>query len=176
MSSAESSVEDVVFLKRFRMAEISSARAGPASDSSAGTTSDRSPRDVDRAAPRPSPDGVLEEISGALGSMRAQLEGFLELAALEARRAGLTLVSMVALGFVAAICMIGAWVSVLFALAMWAVSFGFRPISVAIVIALTNLVAGIGLVYVCVGMSRALLFSATRRQLAGQPCVAEPKQ
>ena len=108
--------------------------------------------------------------------MRAQLAGFLELAALEARRAGLTLVSMVALGLFAAICMTGAWVSVMFALAMWAVSCGFRPISVAIVIAVSNLLAGAGLAYVCVGMSRALLFSATRRQVAGQPGVEATRQ
>jgi len=108
--------------------------------------------------------------------MRAQLASFLELVALEARHAGLTLVSMVALGLVAAVCMTGAWVSVLFALAMWAVSCGFRPISVAIAIGLVNLLAGAGLAYVCVGMSRALLFSATRRQVAGPPCVGASKQ
>jgi len=154
------------------MAETSPANAGPAHDSGTGATGDPSQRHEDSAPPTV---GVLEEVSGALASMRAHLAGFLELAALEARRAGLTLVSMLTLGLVAAICMIGAWVSVLFALAMWAVSFGFRPTSVAIVIALSNLVAGAVLVYVCVGLSRALLFSAIRRQVAG-PCVTGSKQ
>jgi hypothetical protein len=158
------------------VAEISSPGAGPAHDSGAGTTGDRSQHNADCADPRPQPTGVLEEVSSALASMRAQLSNFIEVVALEARRAGLTLVSMVALGLVAAICMFGAWVCVLFALAMWAVSCGFRPISVAIVIALSNLLAGAGLAYVCVGMSRALLFSATRRQVAGPPCVGASKQ
>jgi uncharacterized membrane protein YqjE len=158
------------------VAEISSAGAGPAHDSGEGGNGDRSQRNVDCADPRPSAAGVFEEVSSALASMRAQLTSFLELVALEARRAGLTLAAMIALGLVAAICMIGAWVSVLFALAMWAVSLGYRPIAVAIAIASSNLLAGAVLTYVCIGMSRALLFSATRRQVAGQSCVAAPKQ
>lgn len=149
------------------MAEISPAGTRAAHDGGAGAPADPSQRNGDCADPRPSPAGVFEEVSSALASMRAQIASFLELVALEARRAGLTLVSMIALGLVAAICIIGAWVSVLFALAMWAVSLGFRPIAVAIAIASSNLLAGAVLTYVCIGMSRALLFSATRRQVAG---------
>lgn len=158
------------------MSEIPPAGEGPAHGNGAGATGDRSQRNADCTDPRPSPAGVLEEVSSALVSMRAQLASFLELVAIEARGAGLSLVSMVGLGLVAAVCMVGAWVSVLFALAMWAVSSGFRPLSIAIAIALANLLASALLAYACVGMSRALLFSATRRQVTGKPCVEASKQ
>jgi len=52
------------------------------------------------------------------------------------------------------------------ALAMWAVSLGLLPIAAVILIAILNLVAGAVLLRVCVGLSRGLLFPATRRQLA----------
>jgi hypothetical protein len=113
--------------------------------------------------------GVLDELSGALAWARAALANFLELMSLEARRAGLALMWMVVGGVVAAICIVGAWLGMMAALAMWAVSLGFPPIAAVIAVAGINLVAGAVLICVCIGMGRDLLFSATRRQVAGNP-------
>ena len=121
------------------------------------------------------PAGVLDELSGAFSSARAALASFLELMSLEARRAGLTLMWMVVWGFVAAICIVGAWLGLTAALAMWAVALGFDPIAAVLAVAAINLLAGAALIYVCIGMSRDLLFSATRRQVAGLSPVKPPR-
>ncbi len=112
--------------------------------------------------------GVLDELSGAFSSARAALAGFLELMALEMRRAGLALVWMAACGLIAAICIVAAWLGLLAAFALWAVSLGFPPIAAAIAVAAINLTAAVALSYVCIAMSRDLLFSATRRQVAAE--------
>ena len=111
--------------------------------------------------------GVLEELTGTLSSARAALSYFFDLLSLEARRAGLALVWMIALGFAAAICAVTVWLGIMAALAMWAVSLGLHPVAAVVVIASLNLVACAALAYRCIGMSRDLLFPATRRQAAG---------
>lgn len=111
--------------------------------------------------------GVIDELSSTLASVRAALSNFLDLISLEARRAGLALMWMVAWGFVAAICIVAAWLGLMAALTMCAVSLGFPPTAAVIVVALINLIAGVVLIDVCIGISRDLLFSATRRQVAG---------
>ncbi len=119
---------------------------------------------------------VLDELSHTLASARAAVSHFLDLMSLEARRAGLALMWMVALGFVAAVCLVAAWLGLMAALAMWAVSLGFPGVAAAIVLAVLNLLAGAVLIHRCIGMSRDLLFSATRRQVAGKspPDAATP--
>lgn len=111
--------------------------------------------------------GMFDELSSAYASARATFSGFLELLSLEARRAGLALMWMVVWGLVAAICIGAAWLGLMVALAMWAVSAGMAPIAAVIIIAGVNLIAGALLIYACTRMSRDLLFSATRRQVAG---------
>src|SRR6185295_1163621 len=116
----------------------------------------------------PSP-GVLAELTGTLAAARAAATRFLDLASLEARRAGLALVWMIALGLAAAICAISAWLGLMAAFVLWAVSLGHSPLAAVLVLAVLNLAAGAALVYGCVGMSRGLLFPATRRRIAGAP-------
>jgi len=115
-------------------------------------------------APAP---GVFEELSRAFASARAALSNFLDLVTLEVRRAGLTLMWMVVLGIVAGICVVAAWLGLMVALAMTAVEFGVSPIMAAFGVVLVNLVLAGVLVRICIGMSRNLLFAATRRQVAG---------
>lgn len=110
--------------------------------------------------------GVLGELANTFASARGWVSNFLALVSLEARRAGLTLVWMVTAGLAAAVFLVGAWVAVLAALALWAVSLGFPPVATALAIAAANLLAGLGLIRMCIAASRDLLFSATRRQLA----------
>ena len=81
---------------------------------------------------------------------------------------------MVIWGLMSAICIAAGWLGLMAALALWIVSLGFPPLAAVIALALANLVAGGTLIYACVGMSRALLFSATRRQVAGEPPAGPP--
>jgi hypothetical protein len=127
-----------------------------------------------RAETRQSAAGVLEELSGVLASTRAALSNFIDLISLEARHAGLALMWMVVWAVVAAICIVGAWLGLMAAIAMWAVSLGFPPIAAVIAVAAINLIAGAALIYACIGASRDLLFSATRRQVAGKSTVKPP--
>jgi hypothetical protein len=107
-------------------------------------------------------------LSGAFAAARAALSNLLDLISLEARRAGLALVWIIAWGLASAMCIAVAWLGLMAALALWAVALGLPPIAAAIAIAVINLAAAAVLIRVCIGMSRALRFSATRRQVAGR--------
>jgi hypothetical protein len=117
---------------------------------------------------------VLAELRGALGSARATLAGFLELLSLEARRAGVALAWMVAAALVAAFCIAAGWLGLMAALAMWIASLGADPFVAVVAVASINLVCGVALLWLGIHLSRALLFSATRRRLAGQPSSVPP--
>lgn len=129
---------------------------------------------VSNEAPEPATVGVLDALSEALASAREALSNFLELASLEGRRAGLTLVWMFAGGLVAAIFIITAWTGLMAAVAMYVVSLGMLPVAVVILLAAVNLLAGAAMFYWCIGQSRHLLFAATRRQLAGASMAGAP--
>lgn len=130
-----------------------------------------SPMDDSRGATQAPPPGVLDELSKLLAFARETLSGFLELVSLETRRAGLGLVWMIVGGLVATIFIVTAWAGVMAALAMYIVSLGMLPIAAVMVVAAVNLLAGAGMLYGCIALSRHLLFSATRRQLSGAPLV-----
>jgi hypothetical protein len=115
------------------------------------------------------PHGVLDELSDTFASARRVISDFLELLSLETRRAGLTLVWMVACGAVAAILAVTAWLGVMAALALWAVSLGISWEIAVAAISLANLLAAVIIALACMRMSRDLLFSATRRQLEAKP-------
>ena len=121
-----------------------------------------------QAAKRPPAPGVFDELSNALASARAGVSSFLDLMSFEARRAALALMWMVAWGVVAAICIVAAWLSLMAALVMWAVSLGVAPLAAVIAAAVLNGVIGVWLFYIGIGLSHDLLFSATRRQVAGK--------
>ncbi|MBY0268638.1 MAG: hypothetical protein K2X06_02040 [Burkholderiales bacterium] len=112
--------------------------------------------------------GVIDELAGVFAAVRTALADFLDLVSLEARRAGVALMWMLACGIVAAACIVSAWLGLMAALVIGAVSLGFPLPAAVIVVALMNGAAGAALIYRGIGISRDLLFSATRRQLAGK--------
>jgi hypothetical protein len=117
--------------------------------------------------PPPSTGGVFDELGKAIGSAREMLSNFLNLASLEAHRAVIALVWMMVGGVAAAICVAAAWLGLVAALVLWTISLGLPPIAAIVMAAGINLIFGIGLIYVSIGISRNLLFVATRRQVAG---------
>jgi len=118
--------------------------------------------------------GIIEEVGRALAAAREAVAGTLELAALEARRAGVAIIWMIVWSLVAVVCVVAAWLGLMAALGMWAVSLGFPPIATVACIALINLGMAGALVYASIRMGHHLLFSATRRQLAGKFPVTPP--
>jgi hypothetical protein len=138
----------------------------------APTAGDAAPAGAHAETHKPT-TGVLDEFSSALSSAHGAFSNFLELLTLEARRAGLALTWMIAFGVVAAICIVTAWLGLMFALAMAAMSMGVPAPAAVLAVAVINGAAGIAFVYVCIGMSQSLLFSATRRQV-GLQCPVKP--
>jgi hypothetical protein len=112
---------------------------------------------------------ISGELVNTIAAIRRVISNFLELATLEARRAAITIMWMVACGAIAGILAVTAWLSLVGAVAMWAVSYGISWTAVFIAIALVNLLAAALIVAICVSMSRDLLFSGTRRQVATTP-------
>jgi len=151
-------------------AEPLPAQGGPGSPGTAA------PRADEVRAESSSPwTSLLKELSGTLAAARATFSNFLDLIALETRGAGLALMWMVVWGLVAALCIIAAWLGLMTALGLWAVSLGFSPIATVVAIAAVNLVAGAGLIKLCIHLSRALLFPAVRRQVSGPSAVQQPR-
>ena len=146
------------------------AQGGPGSPGTAAPRTD----DV-RAGSSAAWTSLFKELSGTLAAARATFSNFLDLIALETRGAGLALMWMVVWGLVAALCIIAAWLGLMTALGLWAVSLGLSPIATVIAIAAVNLVAAAGLIKLCIHFSRALLFPAVRRQVWGQSSTQQPR-
>lgn len=130
--------------------------------------------DDPHAAAQAPPAGVLDELSKLLAFARDALSDFLDLVSLETRHAGLALIWMIVGGLVASIFIVTAWAGLMAALAMAMVSLGMLPLAAVIAVTAVNLIAGVGVLYWCVRLSRHLLFSATRRQLAGAALLRRP--
>jgi uncharacterized membrane protein YqjE len=110
-------------------------------------------------------NGVVDELGGAFARARGLLSNLLDLLTLEARRAGLMLVLMLAGAAIGAILVVAAWLGLMAALALWAVAHGIAWQDAVAGLALANLAAAAGLFWLCLVASRSLLFSGTRRQL-----------
>ena len=117
----------------------------------------------------PPTEGIFGGIASLFNSGRRVVTGVFRLFALEARRAGLTLMWMVALGAMAAMLLVTAWLGLMGAAALWVVSLGLTWSGALVVIALANLAAAAVALLICMSISRNLLFPATRRQMEGQP-------
>ena len=148
---------------------MESARQLDRPDSGSGSAGDAAPRtDGAKAESSPPTTGVVKELSTAFAAARAVLSNLLDLVSLEGRRAGLALIWMVVCGLVSAVCISAAWLGLMTAVTLWLLSLGLPLIAAVIGVSLVNVAAGAVLIRVCITMSSALLFSATRRQVAGR--------
>ena len=109
--------------------------------------------------------GFGEELSATFASARMLVADVLDLFTLEARRAGLTLLLMLACGVIGALLAATAWLGLMAALALWAVAQGANWQVAIAAVAVGNLGAAAALYWYCLRVSRSLLFPATRRQL-----------
>jgi len=97
--------------------------------------------------------------------VRDLVSDHLELAALEARRAGAGFLKMVCAAVVIAILWVSAWLALLAAAIVWATSAGVPWPAALAIAALLNVVAGVALALWIRQQAREPLFAATRRQL-----------
>ena len=124
-------------------------------------------------APASTP-GVLDEGNSAFTSARAVLSNFLSLAALEAKRAAHAIVWIIALAWVAGVCIVAAWLALMYVLATWALSLGVMPVAAGLAVVALNAALAALLVFAALRKSRDLLFPASRRQIAGDPPARPP--
>ncbi|MBI3898459.1 MAG: phage holin family protein [Gammaproteobacteria bacterium] len=117
----------------------------------------------------PAAGGIFAAITNAISSARDVLTNFVELATLELRQAGHTLMWLVAIGIVVGFAIIGTWTALMVMLALWMVSLGVSWLAAFAGVASLNLLLAIGGVLVAFKLSRNLLFPATRRQLRKTP-------
>ncbi len=109
--------------------------------------------------------GFVDNAVAVWNDLKSLAHDHLELAALETKRAGESLVMIVVFGIVAAILVVTAWMGLVAALVLWLVT---RELSVWIAIligVLVNLAAAGGLVFAIKSRTTALRFPATVRAL-----------
>lgn len=125
----------------------------------------------------PDDPGVLDAASSLWRELRGLAHEGLTLAALEARQAGRSLVTMIAAGVMVALLVVSAWLGVVGAGVLGLMAMGV-PAALALLIAVAaNLVAAAMLGVVVRRQSRHLLFPATMRSLRPLPVArqaAEP--
>lgn len=119
--------------------------------------------------------GFGADLAGAFAAARRTASNALDLVALEARRAGLSLLLMLACGVLGALLAAAAWIGLMAALAVWAVASGVDWQLALAVVALGNLGAAAALFWLCVILSRNLMMPATRRQLRSAALEADPQ-
>lgn len=117
---------------------------------------------------KPASEGLLSAVTGIFGSLRRVAGNFIELVTQEVRRAGLTLMWLVALATVAALLIVTAWLGLMVVLALWIVSLGTTWVVAIALVALANLLAACVVIVIGILLSRNLLFPATRRQISGR--------
>ncbi len=122
--------------------------------------------DKSRESARASPPSIPTTIHLLVDSARGWLENFLQLAALEGKRAGIGLAVMFGFGVGAFVLLIAGWIAMLGCavaalvendILSWAWSL--------LIVALLNFAGAGGLVFLAIKRSKDLLFCATRRQL-----------
>lgn len=113
--------------------------------------------------------GVLEDAQSLWQELRELSHDRFRLAALEAQRAGDSLVSMIVAGVMVAVLLIGAWLGLLAAAVLWLVEHGVGPISAILIAVVFNLLLSLLLFAVIRRKSRYLQFPATLHSLRPLP-------
>jgi uncharacterized membrane protein YqjE len=110
------------------------------------------------------PEGIVEELSGALAGARGVFSDLVDLFGLEAQRAVVALILVVACGAASALLVVVAWIVLMATLAMTSSArIGWEAALAAV--AAATVIAAAALFWVGVRATRSLTFPATRRQL-----------
>lgn len=132
----------------------------------AGAGADYRTRPLEGAAGRPGPRASLTgSLNAVFISARQAVVDFFELAALELKRAGVTLVWMAAWGAFAALMVTTAWFGLMVALVMGLQALQVPDAAAVLIVVALNVVGAGAIGYWCVSASKRLALTATRRQL-----------
>lgn len=129
---------------------------------------DASPADAPAGAP-----GLSESALALWDDLRGLAHEQLQLAALEARRAGESLVSMVAFAIVAGVLAASAWVGTTGALVLWLIESGVAASAALLLAAVLNVLGAFGFAVAIRRKSHYLRFPATVRSLGRDGEAAE---
>lgn len=135
------------------------AREGAVPSGAAGR-----PGPASRPAPGPGP-GLMEGAGALIRELQGVAHDYVVLAALETRRAGQSLVIMMAAGVMMAILLVSAWLGLVAAGVFGLVAMGLAPGLAILVAVLANLLFAAGLFAVIRYKRRDLSFPATVRNL-----------
>lgn len=109
--------------------------------------------------------GLLASVGGVWGDVRSIASSHLQLAALEAQRAGQSLAWLLAYGILTGVLILGAWVSAVAALVLWLVAVGMAASGALLLASLLNIIAAGVVVMAMHRRTRDLGFPATMRSL-----------
>jgi hypothetical protein len=117
--------------------------------------------------------GLLDDAASLLNELRGLAHDHLHLAALETKRAGDGLVTMIAAGIIVAVLLVSAWMGLLAAAVLWLIGWGLKPIFAVLLAVALNLVVALILYVVIRRQSDYLRFPETMRSLRPDPRHAE---
>lgn len=120
---------------------------------------------------------VSDAIRALWNDLRALLHDQVQLAALETRAAGRSLVAMIAFGVVVGILVASTWLGLVAALVVWMIGAGLGAIAALLIAVGINLLGAFGFVLAIRRRSHQLTYPATRRSLQPQtalPVTPEP--
>ena len=109
--------------------------------------------------------GMLDNASALWNDLKSLAHDHLELAALETKRAGESLVSIVVFGIIVAILVVTAWMGLVAALVLWLIALGLAPALAVLIGVAVNLAGAAGLVFLIKARTEAFKFPATVRAL-----------
>lgn len=113
--------------------------------------------------------GLLDDAESLLNELRGLAHDHLHLAALETKRAGDSLVTMIAAGIIVAVLLVSAWIGLLGAAILWLIGLGLKPIFAVLLAVGVNLVLAFSLYFVIRHQSDYLRFPETIRSLRPKP-------
>jgi putative superfamily III holin-X len=120
-------------------------------------------------------DGLIDNAVALWNDLQTVAHDHVELAALEAKRAGQSLVAIVVYGVVIAILAVTAWMGIVTAGVLWLIQLGLNASLAVLIGVVVNLAGAFGLVLLIKQASQALRFPATVRALKpSKASAAEP--
>ena len=117
--------------------------------------------------------GLLEDARSLWREGSALFQDRLQLAALETRLAGESLVTMIVAGLIVAVLVVAAWLGLMGAAILMLVGFGVGAGTALLLGVLVNLAVALALCQVIRGKSRHLLWAATLRSLRPSPAATD---
>lgn len=133
-------------------------------------------QDVAAECAPPPASGLLNDAESLLNELRGLAHDHLNLATLEVKRAGNSLVTMIAAGIIVAVLLVSAWIGLLGAGILWLTELGLKPLFAVLVAVGVNFILALILYLVIRHQSDYLRFPETIRSLRPKPSPASANE